>query len=288
MDCLSHYFKDFIGLMVQIGSMEANSFLLEPACEPGEVCALPEDSVLGLQYPVVLIGIEEEFSLDATHTGSIEGTHALCGIDAVVFLAVDAEDRSVPLVDEEMWGIAVGAVGIGGAVFVPVSIVVLPVGEPVLLSLGVHGFEVEGTVVGDEALEALVVVAGEVVDAESAEGGSDTAEAVAVDIGQGVAGIVNGAEIVAHALTSPVAGDLLQPLLTEAGKTAAIGSNDDIALRSHDVEIPAVGPELGNRRLWATFAEEQGGVLLCGVEVRRLDDPVEELLPVGGGAPAGL
>ena len=75
---------------------------LQPAVEPFKVGALPEDAVLGFQYPVVLVGEDEQLGLDATHTGGIEGTHALSGIDAVVLLAVDAENGSIPLVDKEM------------------------------------------------------------------------------------------------------------------------------------------------------------------------------------------
>ena len=77
-----------------------------PAVEPGEEGALPEDAVLGFEHPVVLVGVEEQLGFDAFHAGGIEGAHALGGIDAVVFLAVDAEDGGVPLVNK-----AVGRVG---------------------------------------------------------------------------------------------------------------------------------------------------------------------------------
>ena len=39
---------------------------------------------------MVLVGEDEQFCLYATHTGCIEGAHALCGIDAVILLAVNA------------------------------------------------------------------------------------------------------------------------------------------------------------------------------------------------------
>ena len=38
----------------------------------------------------------------------------------------------------------------------------------------------------------------------------------------------------------------------------------------------------------AAFTEEEGRIFLRGVEVRGLDDPVVEVLAVGGLAPAGL
>ena len=50
---------------------------------------------LWLQYPVVLIRIDEELGWDATHAGCIEGAHALVGIDTVILFAVDAEDWSI-------------------------------------------------------------------------------------------------------------------------------------------------------------------------------------------------
>ena len=74
------------------------SLLLQPLVQPAEEGSLPENAILWLQYPVVLIREDEELGWDATHTSGIEGTHTLIGIDAIVFLAVDAEDRGIPLI----------------------------------------------------------------------------------------------------------------------------------------------------------------------------------------------
>ena len=93
----------------------------------------------------------------------------MSSVDAVVFFTMDAEDGSVPLIDKLVRRVLVGLVSIGGTVLVPIGIVVLPVGEPVLLGLGVHGFKIESTVMGDETLEALVVMTGEIIDGESTE-----------------------------------------------------------------------------------------------------------------------
>ena len=163
--------------------ISSGGLLLQPAVEPLEVGALPKDAVLGLQYPVVLVGEDEEFGGDAAQACGVEGSHALVGIDAIVQFAVYAEDGGVPLVDEAMRGVLVGLAGVGRLVFVPISIVVLPVGEPHLLGVGIHRLEVEGSVVGDEALEALLVMSGKIVDAESTERGTNGTEAVAVYIG---------------------------------------------------------------------------------------------------------
>ena len=118
---------------------------------------------------MVLVGEDEKLCLDALHACCIEGRHSLCGVDAVVLLSVDAEYRGVPLVDETMWRVLVGLTCIVCLVLVPVSVVVFPVGEPILLGLGVHCFEVESTVMSYETLEALVVMTCEIVHAEATE-----------------------------------------------------------------------------------------------------------------------
>ena len=165
---------------------------LQPSIQSLEVGALPENTVLGFQYPVVLVGEDKQLGLDALHACGIESTHTLGGIDAVVFLAMDAEDGGVPFIYKAMGGVLVGLTGVGCLVFVPVGIVVFPVAEPVLLGLGVHGLEVEGTVVGDEALEALVVMASEEIDGEAAEGSTYGSHAVFIDKGQIVSRKVGG------------------------------------------------------------------------------------------------
>ena len=110
---------------------------------------------------MVLIRIDEELGWDATHAGCIEGAHALIGIDAVILLAVDAEDWSIPLVNELVRTVLVSLLGVGTLVLVPVSIVILPVREPSFLGIGIHAFQVESTIVGEERLETLVVMTGE-------------------------------------------------------------------------------------------------------------------------------
>ena len=51
--------------------------LLQPLVEPLEVGALPQHAVLRTQYPVVLVGVDEQFGRDAADDGGIEGSHAL-------------------------------------------------------------------------------------------------------------------------------------------------------------------------------------------------------------------
>ena len=120
--------------------------------------------------------------------------------------------------------------GVGHLRTMPVGLVIFPVGEPVLLCLQIHRSKVECSIVGDESLEAFVVMPCEVVDRETSEAGTYGTQLVLIDIGQILGSIVDGSQIVFHALTCPVARDLLQPLLSEARQTTTVGSYDDIAL----------------------------------------------------------
>ena len=230
---------------------------------------------------MVLIGEEEQLCRYAAHTGCIEGTHALVGIDAVVLLAVDAEYRRVPLADVQVRTVGIGAPGSFRLVLVPVSIVILPVAEPRLLGIGVHALEVEGTVVCNEALETSVVDACQIIDGESAERRTDGTEPVLVHERQIAGRIVDGGEVIVHALTGPVGTYLLVPCTAVTRQAAAVGCDDDIAVGSHDLEIPPVAPELGNRTLRSAFAEEQRRVLPVRIEVRRCHHPLLHLLSVG-------
>ena len=54
---------------------------------------------------MVFVRIDKQFGRNATHHGCIEGGHCLVGKNAEVLLSVDAEDRGVPFVDEEMRGV---------------------------------------------------------------------------------------------------------------------------------------------------------------------------------------
>ena len=114
------------------------SLVLQPAVEPVEIGSLPKDTVLWFQHPVVFVGEDEQLGFDATQTGGVEGSHALVGVDAVVLLAVDAEDGGVPLVDEAMRRVVICPLGILRLVLVPIGIIVFPVGEPHLFRVSIH------------------------------------------------------------------------------------------------------------------------------------------------------
>ena len=237
---------------------------------------------------MVLVGIDEKFGGNALHAGGIEGSHTLVVVDAVVHLAMDTEDRCVPFIHKAMGRLGVGLAGIGSLVFVPEGVVILPIAKPCLLGVGVHRLKVECTIVRDEALEALVVIAGKPIYAESSKAGAYGSHAVLIYIGQVMGSIVDSREIVAHALTSPIATYSLVPFMTESRQSAAVGGNDDISMCCHDLEIPTIAPELAYRTLRSAFAEEKGGILLVGIEVGGKDNPREHLLTVGGFHPSFL
>lgn len=50
---------------------------LQVFIQPVEVASLPEDAVLWLEYPVVLVWEAEELGWDATEACCVEGRHGL-------------------------------------------------------------------------------------------------------------------------------------------------------------------------------------------------------------------
>ena len=76
---------------------------------------------------MILVREDEEFGRDASHACCIECSETLICIDAVVLLTVDAEDRSVPFVNETVWGVLVCLLCTCRSVLVPIGIIILPV-----------------------------------------------------------------------------------------------------------------------------------------------------------------
>ena len=107
------------------------------------------------------------------------------------------------------------------------------------------------------------MVAGQPVDAETAERGADCTEALAIYIRFG-GYIVDGGEIVLHAEAGVVTADLFEPFFAESGQTAAVGGDNDVALRGHDLEVPAVAPELADGTLRTAFADRRVGYFFEG------------------------
>ena len=155
------------------------SLILQPLIQPAEESALPQDAVLGFQYPVVFVGEDEQFGGHASQFRRIECRHALRGEDAEIFFAVDAEDRRVPFIYEKVRRIGVAALH-GRIVLFPVRAAQVPVGEPKLFGFQVLLLHVEESVVCDECLEAFVVMPGKPVHRIASEAGSYASQPVFV------------------------------------------------------------------------------------------------------------
>ena len=80
----------------------SNYLLLQIFVKEAEEGALPEDGVLRLEDPVVLIGEYEHLSFKTMHLCGVECHHALRSEDAVVKFADCNEDRGCPVVDKLM------------------------------------------------------------------------------------------------------------------------------------------------------------------------------------------
>ena len=156
--------------------------------------------------------------------------------------------------------------------FFPISATHIPVGEPFFFRFEILHFHVEDTIVRDERFEALVVVAGQPIYGESSEAGTHASQTVFVYVGF-LADVINSGQLVTHALASIITADLFQPFHAESRKTATVRSYDDVVIGGHYLEIPTIAPELADRTLWASFAEEKGRILLVRVEVAWIDYP---------------
>ena len=210
---------------------------------------------------MVLVGEKEKLGGNAAQAGGGEGTFCLGVLNAEITLAVNAENGRVPTVDIEVGRGAEGLLLLTFGILVPRRGAHVPVGEPKFFSLGVLLLGVVDAVVRNEGFEAFVVVAGQPVDAETAERGTDGAEALAIHIRFG-GNVVDGGEIVLHAEAGVVTADLFEPSFAETGQTSTVGRDDNIALCGHDLEVPTIAPELADGTLRTAFAEQEGGVLL--------------------------
>ena len=141
---------------------------------------------------MVLIWIDKKLGWNATHASGIEGAHTLVGIDAIVHLAMDAEDWSIPLIYKLVRTVLVSLLGVGTLILVPVSIIILPVREPSLLGICVHALQVESTIVSEECLETLVVMTGKIIYRETTKAGTYTAQTILIYLWKIVGCIVDG------------------------------------------------------------------------------------------------
>ena len=82
-------------------------------------------------------------------------------------------------------------------------------------------------------------MAGQPVYRESAVTCADGTYAVAIHIWF-LFHVVYSRQIILHVLAAVVAGNLVVPFCAEAGQAATVGTDDDVAMVSHNLEIPAV------------------------------------------------
>ena len=87
-------------------------------------------------------------------------------------------------------------------------------------------------------------------------------------------------------MSAVVAANLFVPCVAESRQSAAVRSYDHIVVRGHEHEVPAERPELADRTLRTTFAIQQGGIFLVGIEMRGQDNPCQHLLAVRCRLPA--
>ncbi len=227
---------------------------------------------------MVLVGEDEQFGGHASQFRRIECRHALRGEDAEILFAVDAEDRRVPFVYEKVRRIGVAALH-GRVVLFPIRAAQVPVGEPKLFGFQVLLLHVEESVVCDECLEAFVVMSGKPVHRIASEAGSYASQPVFVYV-RFLRDVVYRAQVIIHAMSAVVGADFFQPFHAEARQSAAVGSDDDVIVSRHNLQVPAVAPELADGALRSAFAEEEGRVFLVRVEIDGIDHPRKHVLAV--------
>ena len=119
----------------------------------------------------------------------------------------------------------------------------------------------------------------QIIYGKTSKAGSDTSQSIFIDKGK-IGCIIYCRKVIIHTLSGPVTANSLVPFTSKSGQTTAVGCYDHITMRSHNLEIPAVTPELAYGTLWSSFAEKQGRVFLVGVKVRRQDKPHKLFLAI--------
>ena len=167
----------------------------------------------------------------------------------------------------------------------PVRTAEVVVREPQFLGTAIHAFEVEHAAVRDERFETFLVVAGQEVDRIAAVAGAHAAH-------PGLVGprfarhVVDRTEVIANVLAAVITRDLVEPLLPERRQPAPVRRHDDIALRSHQLEIPAETPALAHHTLRTALAVKQHRIGFGRIEIGGQDYPRQHLFAVGGLDPA--
>ena len=146
----------------------------------------------------------------------------------------------------------------------------------------------------NEALEALLMMSCKPIDRITTERSTYGTETIGVAPRFGLCNIVDGCEVVTHALTGKIACNLLVELLSEAWDAMTIGQHNGISIGLHDGNVPASAPELAHSTFGASLAIEDGGNFEFGVfgnglvEACRISNPYEHRVAIGALHPTFL
>ena len=86
------------------------------------------------------------------------------------------------------------------------------------------------------ALKRLLwcVVACQPINGISAEAGTYTTQTVFIDI-RFLGDVIDGTQVIVHAMAAVIGTDFFQPFHTKTRKSPTVRSDDDIAVRSHQL-----------------------------------------------------
>ena len=131
----------------------------------------------------------------------------------------------------------------------------------------------------NERFEPFVVMSGQPIYGESSEAGTYTSQAIFVYI-RLFCHFIDSSEIIFHTLATVVTTDLLVPFHAKSRQAATIRSNNDIIIGCHNLEVPAIRPELAYRTLRTSFTEQQSRIFLVRIKLRRIDYPCQHLFAI--------
>lgn len=250
----------------------AQRLTLGPVVDPVEDLGVPEQAVFLLEHPVVLVGEVEEPGGDTAGLEDVEQAQAVALGQTVVKRVVDDELGSGPV------GNVVLGVPLAVRVGVPDAAVVVVADEPELLR-GPCALGVGDTVVGDEALELVAEVVGldpvgHVTTVRSTGGDA----VLSVNPWHAGVDVVPGVDQVVVWPATPLALDGVGEELSETGGTSWVGGDNDVALVSPDLRVPAVGPAVTPVTLRTTVDVEGERVSYVLLPESRLDNVSLELL----------
>ena len=157
-------------------------------------------------------------------TGILHTPHG--DVETPMFMPVGTQATVKFIGPEELYDMG------SGVVLVPECAAHVPVGKPHLLGFEVLALDVEDARVSNKCSKSALMMAGKPVYRETAIAGTNSTDVSGIDKGLS-SHVVDGAEIVLHVLATVVARDLCVPLGAEARQTAAVRSNDDVAVRCH-------------------------------------------------------